>query len=116
MKIAEALDVRVIDTEKGRDALAETYSGGECVIVSEALALALTTLACRGKGERPTIVRDESGAALSAGNARAYVAMLRMAAGQIGADKVLLVSHTPEVQEMCDARVCLDGGKFEVLR
>ena len=79
-----------------------------------ALALALTTIACRGKGERPTLVRDESGAALSAENARAYIAMLRTAASQIGADKVLLVSHSVDVQEMCDARVEIADGAFSV--
>jgi len=102
----EDIEVRVIDTQEGRDAEASTYSGGELVIVGEALSLALTTVACRRAGiERPTLVRDETGSALSADNGRAYIAMLRRAARHIGADKVLYVSHTPELQDLADARI-----------
>lgn len=102
----EGMIVRVIDTERGRDAPAETYSGGEKTILGEAVSLALSTLACRRSGvDRPTLVRDESGAALDADKAVAYVAMLRRAAEMIGADRVLLVSHAPEVQGLCDARI-----------
>lgn len=102
----EELDVRVLDTENGRDDLAETYSGGECVIVGEAVALALTTLACRRAGiERPIIIRDESGAALDPSNARAYIKMLRKAAEELNAERVLFVAHDPELQELADARL-----------
>ena len=38
-------------------------------------------------------------------NARAYVAMLRRAADIIGADKVLIVSHSQEVIDLADARI-----------
>lgn len=111
----EALDFRVIDTVKGREADADTFSGGECVIVGEAVALALTMVSCRRAGlEGVTLVRDESGAALDPGNARAYVSMLRMAAKHLGAHRVLLVSHVPEVQELCDARIVVADGKVSV--
>ncbi len=107
----ECFDVQVLDTERGRDGEADGLSGGEKVIVGEAVSLALTTVACRRAGlDSPTLVRDESGAALDPERARAYVAMLRRAAELIGAERVLLVSHTPEVQELCDARIeILDG-------
>ncbi|MGB3945393.1 MAG: hypothetical protein WBK76_00995, partial [Candidatus Saccharimonadales bacterium] len=102
----EGCEVRVLDVERGRDTTAETLSGGEAVLVGEAVSLALAMLACRRAGvERPTIVRDESGSALSPENARVYVSMLRRAAELVDADKVLLVSHTPEVWDLCDARV-----------
>ena len=98
--------VQVIDTVKGREGEAREFSGGERVILSEAVSLALTTLACRRAGiQRPTLFRDESGAALDQENSRVYVAMLRRAALAIGADRVLLVSHSKEVQAMCDARI-----------
>jgi exonuclease SbcC len=104
----EGCDVVVLDTVGGREAEGSTFSGGERVIIGEALSLALSMLACRRAGlERPTLVRDESGAALDPENARVYVAMLRRAAQLVGADKVLLVSHLPEVQELCDARINL---------
>jgi exonuclease SbcC len=111
----EGLDVRVLDTVGGRDDLAETYSGGECVIVGEALALALTVVACRRRGvTAPTLVRDESGAALDAENGRAYVAMLRRAAEAVGAACTLVVSHDAGVRELCDARIEIAAGRIEV--
>ena len=88
------------------NAAGETFSGGERVVLAEALALAITVLACRGSGLTDvSLVRDESGAALDPGNARVYVAMLRKAVEMIGARHCLLVSHMPEVQELCDSRI-----------
>jgi len=111
----EGCEVRVVDTVGGRDAAAETFSGGERVILGEAVSLALSVLACRRAGvERPTLVRDESGAALDPENGRAYVSMLRRAADLIGADRVLVVSHSPELVELADARIIVAGGKVEV--
>lgn len=102
----EGCEVRVLDSQNGRDAAAETYSGGERVILGEAVSLALTALACRRQGvESPTLVRDESGAALSPENGAAYVAMLRRAADLIGADRVLFVSHSPDVVALADSVV-----------
>lgn len=106
----EDCEIRVIDTVRGREGPLESFSGGERVILGEAVSLALTTIACRNAGiERPTLVRDESGAALDVDAGRAYVAMLRRAAELIGADRVLFVSHNPEMQEMADARIVIGG-------
>lgn len=111
----EGCEVHVIDTVRGREGAAETFSGGERVIIGEAVSLALSVLACRRAGlERPTLVRDESGAALDAANGRAYMAMLRRAAEMIDADKVLFVSHTPELQELADARVIIESGQIRL--
>lgn len=102
----EGLDVRVLDTEKGRDATADSLSGGERVLVGEAISLALTMLACRRSGVvGPTIVRDETGAALDPVRGRSYVAMLRRAAEIVGASKVLFVSHSPELADLADGRI-----------
>lgn len=111
----EGLHVRVLDTEQGRDAMVETYSGGERVLLGEAVSLGLATMACRSAGlDGVTLVRDESGAALDASNAEAYVAMLRRAADIIGASKVLLVSHSEEVQQLADSRLHVANGRVEV--
>lgn len=111
----EACEVRVLDTEKGREGAAETFSGGERVILGEAIALALSMVACRRAGiERPTLCRDETGAALDPVNGRAYIAMLRRAADLVGADRVLYVSHTPELQELADVRLHVEGGRVVV--
>ncbi len=114
-KVLEGCDVRVIDTERGREASAESLSGGERVLVGEAVALALSMLACRRSGvEGPTLVRDETGAALDPANGRAYVAMLRRAADIVGASQVLFVSHSVDVQELADARIVISDGKVRV--
>jgi DNA repair protein SbcC/Rad50 len=114
-KDLEAFDVRVIDTVEGRDADGETYSGGERVILNEAISLALTTLGCRRAGVTGcSLVRDESGAALDGDRARAYVAMLRRAAELIGARQVLLVTHSDAVKDLCDARIEIGDRKVTV--
>lgn len=109
-RMLEGCSVVVLDTVKGREAEGETFSGGERVIIGEALSLALSMLACRRAGfQGITLVRDESGAALDPENARVYVAMLRRAAELVRADKVLFVSHVPEVVELADARIEVGG-------
>jgi exonuclease SbcC len=109
-RMLETLDIWVIDTgteqHKGREGLAETLSGGEKTIVAEALSLALTTLACRQAGvERPTLIRDESAGALSAGNAPVWMAMLRRAADIINVDRILFVNHDRQTWDLADARI-----------
>lgn len=114
-KILEGCDVSVLDTEKGREGEASTLSGGEGVIVGEAISLALSMLACRRSGvQGPTLVRDETGAALDPRNATAYVAMLRRACELVGASRCFFVSHNPDVQALADARLQIAGGKVTV--
>ncbi len=112
----EVCDVLVYDAETGREGEAATLSGGQRVIVGEAIALALSALSCRRAGLRDvTLVRDETGAALDSDNARAYVAMLRRAAQIVGASKVLFVSHNPETWSLADARIVVGaGGKVSI--
>jgi exonuclease SbcC len=108
----EGLPITAVDTENGHEGDVRGFSGGQRVLIGEALSLALTMLVARRAGlEGLTIVRDETGAALSPENSRAYVDMLRRAAAIVGADKVLLVSHNPDVWEMADSRIEVrDGG------
>lgn len=111
----EVFEVRVLDTLTGTDGPVERLSGGERVIVGEAVALALTTLSTRRAGlTGSTLIRDESGAALDAERGPAYVAMLRRAAALVGAERVLLVTHSQDLHPLCDARVRVEGGAFHV--
>lgn len=91
-------------------------SGGESVIVGEAIALALSTFAAARAGGAggSTWVRDESGAALDGPKGIAYVRMLRRAAELAGAERVLLVSHSPAVQAAADGRVFFEGSSLRV--
>lgn len=99
--------VSVQDTESGRKpADGKLKSGGQKVFIGEAIALALSIMACRHAGvEAPTLVRDESGGALSPKYAPRYITMLRRAASIVGASRVLIISHTPEAWEMADSIV-----------
>lgn len=109
-KILEGCEIRVLDTEKGREGVGQTFSGGERVIIGEAVSLALSMLGCRRSGLRGmTLIRDESGAFLSPDNARAYVKMLRRAAEIVGASRVLFVAHLPAVIELADATIDLEA-------
>lgn len=109
----EGCDVLVTDTLRGRTDRAETFSGGERVLIGEAVSLALTMLAARRLGSGATLVRDESGAALSPENGRAYVAMLRRAATIARADRVLFVTHTPDLAALADDRINLSENTTE---
>lgn len=101
--------LNVLDTVAGgleRDA--EEFSGGEKVFLGEVIENALLILACRrADAQNPSIVRDESGAALDPENTRAYFAMLRKVVEKTGAAHLLLVTHSPELQEMCDQRIAI---------
>lgn len=107
--------VMVQDCVTGREDDAKTFSGGERVVVAEAINLAISMLGVRHAGlSKPTLVRDESGAALDGDNGRAYVEMLRRAASLVGAHKVLLVTHSEELAEMADSRITISNGRLEV--
>lgn len=102
----EGMPIIITDTENGYEGDVRGGSGGEWSLLGEAISLALTMLAVRRSGlEGITLIRDESGAALSPENRRAYVSMLRRAAEIVGADKVLLVTHSEDVWEMADSRL-----------
>jgi len=105
-RLLEDCEITVIDTVRGREGPLESFSGGERVVLGEAVSLALTTIACRNAGMSDvSLVRDESGAALDEAAGRAYIAMLRRAADLIGARHVLFVSHSPSMVDLADAKI-----------
>jgi len=108
----EVFDVRIIDAEAGRDA--RRGSGGEMVILDEALRLALAIYNAQRSGfELRTLWRDETAGALSAENADRYVQMLRRAMAIGGFYQVLFIAHQEDVYEQADARIYLGGGRVE---
>lgn len=109
-KLLETLDVLVHDAEKGRVDAVETYSGGEGTIVSEAVALAIAQMTCSNAGlEGAVLVRDEAGAALDPTNGQQWVEMMRRAGAQVGASRVVFISHDPVCQALGDSRIVLGG-------
>jgi len=105
----ESFDVRVYDG--GQERPVEALSGGERVVVGEALGLALSIYNSRKSGiQYRTLWRDETAGALDPENAHAYVEMLRRAMDLGGFDQVLFVSHSPEVWQGADSRLLVAGG------
>lgn len=110
-KLLEVLDVVVY-----RDGVVlpvEELSGGEGVLVSEALALAIAYFNARRDSTRKwprTLFRDEVGANLDARRAPAYTRLLARAVKLGQFDRVLFVSHHPAALEVADARIEVQGG------
>ena len=113
-KDVEDCILRVTDANEGYDPRDATqFSGGQRVILGEAISLALATIAIRRAGMAGcTLVRDESGAALDEETGPLYVAMLRRAAALAGARRVLWVTHNQSLVPLCDARVRIADGQF----
>lgn len=109
----EVFDVRILD--EGQERVVEDLSGGQEVIIREALSLALAIFQARRSGQRfETLFRDETAGALDPDHAQRYVRMLRQALKVGGFHQLLFVSHAPEIWEQADARVYVEGGAVRV--
>lgn len=109
-EFTEVFDVKVFD--RGLERSAERISGGERVVVGEAVGLALSIFNARKSGIRwRTFFRDETVGALDPANAEKYVLMLRKALQLAGAHQIIFVSHSQAVWESADAQLLVrDGG------
>lgn len=112
-RLLETLDVVV---SRGAEPLdAALLSGGESVLVSEALSLALALYNATRSGRRfQTLLRDEVSAPLDIDRAPAYARMLRRAVALGGFRHVVFVSHQPACHELADARIVVQGGAVKV--
>lgn len=108
-KQREVFDVRILDAEAGREA--KQGSGGEAVILDEALRLALAIFNTQRSGvPMRTLWRDETTGALSPENADRYVAMLRRAMELGGFERCLFIAHAEQVWSQADARIFIANG------
>lgn len=114
---SEGCEVIATDNERGVNIEAQYLSGGQSVVVGNALSLALALLACRRAGSTGgTIVRDESDDGLDAETKSGYVAMIRRAAEVVGAKRVFVVTHSQDVIDMVDACIEVADGKVSVTK
>lgn len=105
-EFTEVFDVKVYD--EGRERAVESLSGGERVVVGEALGLAFAIFNARKSDVRwRTLFRDETAGALDPRNAEAYTTMLRKALVVGGFSQCIFVSHQDHVWERADVRVDL---------
>jgi exonuclease SbcC len=112
-KRLETLDVVV---RRGGTSLdAALLSGGEAVLVSEALSLALALYSASRSGRAiRTLLRDEVSAPLDRDRSPAYVRMLRQAAKLGSFRHVLFVSHQERAIELADAGIEVKNGTVTV--
>lgn len=110
--LAEDFELHVYDD--GQERAAWQFSGGQKVIVGEALGLALAIFNAQRFGVSwGTLFRDETAGALDPEAAAAYVLMLRRAMAIGGFRNVVFVSHVEAVWEAADAIVRVEGGRIE---
>lgn len=105
-KQKEVFDIVVHDGRSGTSRELGRMSGGEAVIIEEALKLAIAVhVAQRANTGMRTIWRDECDGALSVENANAYPAMLRSALALGGFDRCYFITHRPSVAVQADTIV-----------
>lgn len=111
-RMIEDCFVSVLDTGNGYEGPTSGLSGGQRVIVGEALRFAMTRLACRASGmTSPTIIRDESGAALYAESIPEWLALMREGSALLDGARVVVVSHDPRVVALADSVIEFNAGK-----
>jgi exonuclease SbcC len=111
--MVDDFDVEVRNKNLDRTCLVDELSGGQFVLVNEAVNLGIAIYNMRqGEGIRyETLFRDETVGALDATNAKEYVRMLRRAMDLGGFHQVIFICHTPLVWELADRVLEVHGGQ-----
>ena len=106
-------DIEVRNKTLDRTCLVDELSGGQFVLVNEAVNLGIAIYNMRqGEGVRhETLFRDETVGALDAKNSREYVRMLRHAMMIGGFHQVIFICHAPQVWELADRILELRNGQ-----
>jgi exonuclease SbcC len=114
--MVDDFDVEVRNKNLDRTCLVDELSGGQFVLVNEAVNLGITIYNTRqGEGiHYETLFRDETVGALDAANAREYVRMLRRAMDLGGFHQVIFICHTPLVWELADQILTVGDGHVAV--
>jgi DNA repair protein SbcC/Rad50 len=110
--MVDDFDVEVRNKNLDRTCLVDELSGGQFVLVNEAVNLGIAIYNMR-KGESSryeTLFRDETVGALDATNAKEYVRMLRRAMDLGGFHQVIFICHTPLVWGLADSILSVGGG------
>jgi exonuclease SbcC len=110
--MVDDFDVEVRNKNLDRTCLVDELSGGQFVLVNEAVNLGIAIYNMgQGEGIRyETLFRDETVGALDAANGKEYVRMLRRAMDLGGFHQVIFICHTPLVWELADNVITIGGG------
>jgi len=114
--LVDDFDIEVRNKTLDRTCLVDELSGGQFVLVNEAVNLGIAIYNMRqGEGVRhETLFRDETVGALDSKNSREYVRMLRHAMEVGGFHQVIFICHSPQVWEMADNVLRVENGKVFV--
>jgi exonuclease SbcC len=110
--MVDDFDVEVRNKNLDRTCLVDELSGGQFVLVNEAVNLGIAIYNMRqGEGIRyETLFRDETVGALDAVNGKEYVRMLRRAMDLGGFHQVIFICHTPMVWELAERVLSVVNG------
>jgi exonuclease SbcC len=111
--MVDDFDVEVRNKNLDRTCLVDELSGGQFVLVNEAVNLGIAIYNMRqGEGIRyETLFRDETVGALDAANGKEYVRMLRRAMDIGGFHQVIFICHTSLVWELADRVLTVGDGR-----
>jgi len=114
--IVDDFDVEVRNKNLDRTCLVDELSGGQFVLVNEAVNLGIAIYNMRqGEGIRyETLFRDETVGALDTVNGKEYVRMLRRAMDLGGFHQVIFICHAPLGWELADSILSVRGGMVYV--
>jgi exonuclease SbcC len=106
-------DIYVTDAESEREGSIDDLSGGEKVIISEGLSLAIA-LFNQGRSQINwgSLFRDEASSAVDDRRAPLYIQMLRRAREQGHFEKLFFIAHQQRVTEGADAKMLVSSGKI----
>jgi exonuclease SbcC len=110
--MVDDFDVEVRNKNLDRTCMVDELSGGQFVLVNEAVNLGIAIYNMRqGEGIRyETLFRDETVGALDSANAKEYIRMLRRAMDLGGFHQVIFICHTPLVWELADCILSVRDG------
>lgn len=111
--MVDDFDIEVRNKTLDRVCLVDELSGGQFVLVNEAVNLGIAIYNMRqAEGvQHETLFRDETVGALDAKNAKEYVRMLRRAMDIGGFHQVIFICHSPQVWELADRILQIRDGK-----
>ena len=114
--VVDDFDIEVRNKTLDRTCLVDELSGGQFVLVNEAVNLAIAIHNMRqGEGIRyETLFRDETVGALDENNAKEYVRMLRRAMDLGGFHQVIFICHMPLVWELADTVLSVGYGRVVI--
>lgn len=112
--MADDFDIEVRNKTLDRICLVDELSGGQFVLVNEAvnLGIAIYNMRQAESVRHETLFRDETVGALDARNAKEYVRMLRRAMEIGGFYQVIFICHAPQVWEMADRILYVANGRI----